>query len=50
MIGLSVWLGSMVLWAVFAPQLYKIDPTKKTTDALRGLLLVKSLGFLTLLL
>ena len=36
MIGLSVWLGSMVLWAVFAPQLYKIDPTKKTTDALRG--------------
>ena len=29
MIGLSVWLGSMVLWAVFAPQLYKIDPTKK---------------------
>ena len=36
MIGLSIWLGSMVLWAVFAPQLYKIDPTKKTTDALRG--------------
>ena len=36
MIGLSVWLGSMVLWAVFAPQLYKIDPTKKTTDALRA--------------
>ena len=36
MIGLSVWLGSMVLWAVFAPQLYKIDPTKKTTDSLRG--------------
>ena len=36
MIGLSVWLGSMILWAVFAPQLYKIDPSKKTTDALRG--------------
>ena len=36
MVGLSVWLGSMILWAVFAPQLYKIDPTKKTTDILRG--------------
>jgi len=36
MIGLSIWLGSMVLWAVFAPQLYKVDPTKKTTDTLRG--------------
>lgn len=36
MVGLSVWLGSMILWAVFAPQLYKIDPTKKTTDTLRG--------------
>jgi uncharacterized protein with PQ loop repeat len=35
MIGLSIWLGSMVLWAVFAPQLYKVDPTKKTTDTLR---------------
>lgn len=35
-LGLAIWLGSMVLWAVFAPQLYKIDPTKKTTDALRG--------------
>ena len=35
MIGLSVWLGSMILW-VFAPQLYKIDPSKKTTDTLRG--------------
>ena len=36
MVGLSVWLGSMILWAVFAPQLYKIDPTKKTTETLRG--------------
>ena len=36
MVGLSVWLGSMILWAVFAPQLYMIDPTKKTTDTLRG--------------
>ena len=36
MIGLSIWLGSMVLWAVFASQLYKVDPTKKTTDTLRG--------------
>ena len=36
MVSLCIWLGSMVLWAVFAPQLYKIDPTKKTTDALRG--------------
>ena len=35
-LGLAIWLGSMVLWAVFASQLYKIDPTKKTTDALRG--------------
>jgi len=36
MIGLSIWLGSMVLWAVFAPQLYKVDPTKKTTATLRS--------------
>ena len=36
MIGLSIWLGSMVLWAVFAPQLYKVDPTKKTTVTLRS--------------
>ena len=36
MIGLSIWLGSMVLWAVFAPQLYKVDPTKKTAATLRS--------------
>jgi len=36
MIGLSIWLGSMVLWAVFAPQLYKVDTTKKTTATLRS--------------
>ena len=35
MLGLSIWLGSMVMWAMFAPKLYKIDPTKNTTNALR---------------
>ena len=35
MIGLSIWLGSMVMWAMFAPKLYKIDPTRNTTNTLR---------------
>ena len=35
MLGLSIWLGSMVMWAMFAPKLYKIDPTKNTTNTLR---------------
>jgi len=34
-VGLSVWLGSMVTWAVFAPRLNKYDPTKNTTGVLR---------------
>ena len=34
-VGLSVWLGSMVTWAVFAPKLSKYDPTKNTTGILR---------------
>ena len=36
MVSLCIWLGSMVTWAVFAPKLYKIDPTKNTTNTLRG--------------
>ena len=35
MLGLSIWLGSMVMWAMFAPKLYKIDPSKNTTNILR---------------
>ena len=35
MVGLSIWLGSMVTWAVFAPRLNKYDPTKNTTGVLR---------------
>ena len=34
-LGLSIWLGSMVMWAMFAPKLYKIDPTRNTTNVLR---------------
>ena len=34
-VGLSIWLGSMVTWAVFAPRLNKYDPTKNTTGVLR---------------
>ena len=34
-VGLSVWLGSMVTWAVFAPKLNKYDPTKNATGVLR---------------
>ena len=36
MVGLSIWIGSMVTWAVFAPKLNKFDPTKNTTGVLRG--------------
>ena len=34
-VGLSIWLGSMVTWAVFAPKLNKYDPTKNATGVLR---------------
>lgn len=34
-LGLSIWLGSMVTWAMFAPTLGAIDPTKNTTNTLR---------------
>ncbi len=34
-VGLSVWLGSMVTWAVFAPRMNKYDPSKNTTGVLR---------------
>jgi len=34
-VGLSVWLGSMVTWAVFAPRMNKYDPTRNTTGVLR---------------
>ena len=34
-VGLSIWLGSMVTWAVFAPRMNKYDPTKNTTGVLR---------------
>ena len=34
-VGLCVWLGSMVTWAVFAPKLNKFDPSRNTTSALR---------------
>ena len=34
-LGLSIWLGSMVTWAMFAPKLGAIDPTKNTTNTLR---------------
>ena len=37
MIGLSIWIGSMVTWAFFAPKLNKFDPTKNTTGVLRDL-------------
>ena len=35
MVGLSIWIGSMVTWAVFAPKLNKFDPTRNTTSVLR---------------
>ena len=35
MLGLSIWIGSMVTWAVFAPKLNKFDPTRNTTSVLR---------------
>ena len=34
-VGLCIWLGSMVTWAVFAPKLNKFDPSRNTTSALR---------------
>ena len=34
-VGLSIWLGSMVTWAVFAPRMNKYDPTRNTTGVLR---------------
>tara|TARA_Y100000996_G_scaffold329835_1_gene265972 strand:- start:1205 stop:1585 length:381 start_codon:yes stop_codon:yes gene_type:complete len=37
MIGLSIWIGSMVTWAFFAPKLNKFDPTRNTTGVLRNL-------------
>ena len=37
MIGLSIWIGSMVTWAFFAPKLNKFDPSKNTTSVLRDL-------------
>ena len=35
-LGLSIWLGSMVTWAMFAPKLGNIDPSKNTTNTLRN--------------
>ena len=37
MIGLSIWIGSMVTWAFFAPKLNKFDPSRYTTRVLRDL-------------
>ena len=37
MIGLSIWIGSMVTWAFFAPKLNKFDSSKNTTSVLRDL-------------
>ena len=37
MIGLSIWIGSMLTWAFFAPKLNKFDPSKNTTSVLRDL-------------
>ena len=37
MIGLSIWIGSMVTWAFFAPKLNEFDPSKNTTSVLRDL-------------
>jgi putative copper export protein len=34
-LGLALWLGSMVTWALFAPKLAKIDSSRKTTNSLR---------------
>ena len=35
-VGLSIWLGSMVTWAVFAPRMNKYDATGNTTGILRN--------------
>ena len=56
-LGLAIWLGSMVTWAMFAPKLSTIDPTKNTTNTLReiftrlswssfGLALISGIGIL----
>ena len=37
MIGLSIWIGSMVTWAFFAPKLNKFAPSRNTTSVLRDL-------------
>ena len=58
-LGLVIWLGSMVTWAMFAPKLSTIDPTKNTTNTLReiftklswssyGLALISGIGILIL--
>ncbi|MDA9686537.1 hypothetical protein N9U26_01125 [bacterium] len=58
-LGLAIWLGSMVTWAMFAPKLSTIDPTKNTTNTLReiftklswisyGLALISGIGILIL--
>ena len=58
-LGLAIWLGSMVTWAMFAPKLSTLDPTKNTTDTLReiftklswssfGLALISGIGILIL--
>ena len=58
-LGLAIWLGSMVTWAMFAPKLSTLDPTKNTTNTLReiftklswssyGLALISGIGILIL--
>ena len=58
-LGLAIWLGSMVTWAMFDPKLSTIDPTKNTTNTLReiftklswssfGLALISGIGILIL--
>ena len=58
-LGLAIWLGSMGTWAMFAPKLSTIDPTKNTTNTLReiftklswssfGLALISGIGILIL--
>ena len=32
MVGLSIWIGSMVTWAVFAPKLNKFDNLSAVAD------------------
>ena len=58
-LGLAIWLGSMVTLAMFAPKLSTLDPTKNTTNTLReiftklswssfGLALISGIGILIL--